>query len=188
MKEVEIIHLSADRYANFTWEPIGSFWVPFGALLIRIGTQIRILSRVKLLCHQSDFKTLTSLLGFQNLGLFILELPYKQKMILFFNGGWNFHRSESQTKFKRIFVRDQGFNKNTSYSYNPRNYKRPPLVIWIPIFKFRFFLISFNQFNGFFPRRIIFRLNLIESSQGVPSLTHASTPFPCCFDYPFVKI
>ena len=94
-------------------------------------------------------KTLLHSHEFQNVGRFILGLPYKQKIFSFHQGGWNFHRSKSQTKFKRIFVRDQGFNKNTSYSYNPRNYKRPPLVIWIRIFEFCFFLISYNQFNSF---------------------------------------
>ena len=144
MKEVEIIHLSADWYSNFTWVPIGSILVPIdllvliGPLWVSFGTQIRISLRVKFLCHQSDLKTLISLLGFQKLGLFILGPPYKQKMILLFKAGWIFHRSESQTKFKRILVRDQGFNKNRSYSYNPRDYKRPPLVTSIPIFQFHF--------------------------------------------------
>ena len=97
-------------------------------------------------------KTLMHSHEFQNVDRFILGLPYKQKNILILTRGWNFHRSESQTKFKRIFVRDQDFNKNTSYSYNPKDYKRPPLVISIPIFQFFFFfffLISYNQFNGF---------------------------------------
>ena len=125
-------------------------------------------------------KTLMHSHEVQNVGRFILGLPYKQKRILIFRVGWIFHRSESQTKFKRIFVRDQGFNKNRSYSYNPRNYKRPPLVIGIPIFEFYFFLISYNQFNGFSFKNQIFKLDSIESNQGASSTTHRGTFLPCC--------
>ena len=101
------------------------------------------------------FKTLMHAHEFQNVGRFILGLPYKQKIFSFHQGGWNFHRRESQTKFKRIFVWDQGFNKKRSYSYNPRDYKRPPLIILIPIFGFHSFSLLINL-TVFFPSRINF--------------------------------
>ena len=63
----------------------------FHSFSLLINLTIFFPSRIKLLYHQSNFKTLISLLRFENFGLFILGLPYKQKMILIFEGGWNFH-------------------------------------------------------------------------------------------------
>ena len=100
-----------------------------------------------------------------------------------FTRGENFHHSGSQTKFKRIFVRDQGFNKNTSYSYNPRNYKRPPLKIWIRIFEFCFFSSLITNLIVFLSR-INFQLGKLELVQWPFSYKDLAASSGCCHQYP----
>ena len=128
MKEVEIIDLSTDQYIDFTQEPIGPLWE-------LIDTYIRILWRVKLLRHQSDFKTLISLLGFQNSSCHINRKGYS-----FSRKVGKINQSNPKQNSREFLQKVRLWDKNTSVFL----YSSPEIT------KAIFCILYFHSFNSIF--------------------------------------